>query len=119
MKKFKVLSSGLMCLSLFAQEPQGRGGQLGPPGGDGAGARGGGQRGGGPPGGGPPRGGGAGPKNVHVLNPTTLPETMQSFVQALGLLDKGTCNYPCRGQVFRRKETEGGCPQDGHHDARN
>jgi hypothetical protein len=28
-----------------------------------------------------------------VLNPTTIPETMQSFVQALGLLDKGTCNY--------------------------
>ena len=22
-----------------------------------------------------------------------IPETMQSFVQALGLLDKGTCNY--------------------------
>ena len=96
MKKFKVLLLpgliGLMCLALFAQEPQGSGGQGGSPG-DGAGARGG--AGGGPPrgGGGPPRGGGGGPKNLQVLNAATLPETMQSFVQALGLLDKGTCNY--------------------------
>jgi hypothetical protein len=28
-----------------------------------------------------------------VLQAGTLPETMQSFVQALGLLDKGTCAY--------------------------
>jgi hypothetical protein len=28
-----------------------------------------------------------------VLNPNSIPETMQSFVQALGLLDKGTCTY--------------------------
>jgi hypothetical protein len=28
-----------------------------------------------------------------VLNPANLPDTMQSFVQALGLLEKGTCNY--------------------------
>jgi hypothetical protein len=28
-----------------------------------------------------------------VLNPNNLPDTMQSFVQALGLLDKGTCSY--------------------------
>jgi hypothetical protein len=44
MKKFKVLLLpgliGLMCLALFAQEPQGSGGQGGSPG-DGAGARGG------------------------------------------------------------------------------
>jgi hypothetical protein len=95
MKKFKVLFVlgllGMMCLALYAQEPQGRGGQSGAPGGA---VGGGGQRGG-PPrgGGGPPRGGGGGPKNVQVLNPATLPETMQSFVQALGLLEKGTCNY--------------------------
>jgi hypothetical protein len=28
-----------------------------------------------------------------VLNPATIPDTMQSFVQALGLLEKGTCSY--------------------------
>lgn len=38
-------------------------------------------------------GGGAGPKNVQVINPATLPETMQSFVQALGTLDQGACAY--------------------------
>jgi hypothetical protein len=105
-----------MYLALFAQEPQGGGGQGGAPGGaigagggqsapagdvggrgdqgapGGAGeARGGGQ--GGARGGGPPRGGGPGFKNVQVLNPATIPDTMQSFVQALGLLDKGTCTY--------------------------
>jgi hypothetical protein len=109
MKHLKVLFVpgliGVMYLALFGQEPQGRGGQAGPPEGA-AGARG--ERGapggaagarggpGGPAGnrgGGPPRGGGGGPKNLQVLNPATLPETMQSFVQALGLLDKGTCNY--------------------------
>lgn len=80
MKKFKILFvPGLivvLCLALFAQEPQGRGGQ-------GAPAR----------GGGAPRGGGGGAKNLQVLNQATLPETMQSFVQALGLLEKGTCTY--------------------------
>ena len=55
--------------------PAGRGGPPAPPG---------------PPGGG--RGGG-GPRNVQVLGGAPLPETMQSFVQALGLLDKGTCAY--------------------------
>jgi photosynthetic reaction center cytochrome c subunit len=44
----------------------------------------------GPPGGG--RGGG-GPRNVQVLGSAPIPETMQSFVQSLGLLDKGTCAY--------------------------
>lgn len=39
------------------------------------------------------KGGGGGFKNLQVLNPNTLPETMQSFVQALGLLDQGTCSY--------------------------
>ena len=104
MKTFKVLgvpcAIGLMCLALAAQEPQGRGG-LGAGAapavsGDAAGAAG--ARGGGPPrgnrgGGGPPRGGGGGGKNVQVLGSADLPSTMQGFVQALGLLDKGTCNY--------------------------
>ena len=89
-----------MCLALAAQEPQGRGGQgagappavqsdaAGP-----AGARGGGPPGGNRGGGGPPRGGGGGGKNIQVLGSADLPATMQGFVQALGLLDKGTCNY--------------------------
>jgi photosynthetic reaction center cytochrome c subunit len=37
--------------------------------------------------------GGFAPKNLQVLDPATLPEAMQSYVQALGLLDKGVCNY--------------------------
>jgi hypothetical protein len=56
----------------------------GPP----AGGRG---RGGGGGGGGGGRGGGG--KNIQVLQGADLPATMQSFVQALGLLDKGTCGY--------------------------
>jgi hypothetical protein len=102
MKNFKVFlipsAIGLMCLALVAQEPQGRGGQRGAPGaGAGAGGQGapadagagGGQRGGG----GPPRGGRGGGRNIQVLGQADLPSTMQSFVQALGLLDKGTCSY--------------------------
>lgn len=110
-----------MCLALFAQQPPAQsttggqgapsaapsaGGQIPPaPGGD-AGARGGqgapgGARGGpggrggaaGGAGGAGGRGGGGGPKNLQVLNQGNLPETMQSFVQALGLLEKGTCAY--------------------------
>ena len=38
-------------------------------------------------------GGGGGGKNIQVLQGADLPATMQSFVQALGLLDKGTCSY--------------------------
>ena len=98
MKKFKVVLGpvllALMCLALLAQEPQGRGGQTPPAGAAGGrgeqGAPGGGQRRGGAA---APRGGGGGPKNLQVLNANNLPDTMQSFVQALGLLDKGTCNY--------------------------
>lgn len=51
---------------------------------------------GGPPGGGGGGGGGGrggGGKNIQVLQGADLPATMQSFVQALGLLDKGTCGY--------------------------
>lgn len=36
---------------------------------------------------------GVAPKNVQVLDPANLPTAMQGFVQALGLLDKGTCSY--------------------------
>jgi hypothetical protein len=105
MKTFKVLvvpcAIGLtMCLALAAQEPQGRGGQgagaapavPGDAAGD-AGARAGGPPRGNRGGGGPPRGGGGGGKNIQVLGSADLPSTMQGFVQALGLLDKGTCNY--------------------------
>jgi hypothetical protein len=55
-------------------------------------AAGGGGKGGGGKGGGKGGGGGGG-KNVQVLQGADLPATMQSFVQALGLLDKGTCAY--------------------------
>ena len=108
MKKLNVLLVtglvGVTCLALSAQEPLGGGGQVAPAAAAGArgdqappdaaaGARGGqrGGRGGAP--GGPPRGGGGGGKNVQVLGSADLPSTMQSFVQALGLLDKGTCAY--------------------------
>ena len=53
---------------------------------------GGGGKGGGGKGGGKGGGGGGG-KNVQVLQGADLPATMQSFVQALGLLDKGACAY--------------------------
>lgn len=109
MKRFKVLFVpvliAVLCLAAFAQEPQGRGDQGAPGGaagargdegapGGAAGGRGGqrGGRGGGPPGGaGAARGGGA--RNVQVLGGADLPATMQGFVQALGLLEKGTCSY--------------------------
>src|SRR5262245_50482640 len=72
----------------------GRGGRGG--GGGGGGNRGGGggaAAGGGGGGGGGNRGGGGG-KNVQVLTAANpIPETMQSFVLALGLLEKGTCTY--------------------------
>ena len=91
MKNFKLLLvAGLvamMGLELLAQGPP-AGGAPGPP--PGAPGRGGAPGPPGPPGGG--RGGG-GPRNVQVLGAAPLPETMQSFVQALGLLDKGTCAY--------------------------
>jgi hypothetical protein len=56
----------------------GKGGGKGAPGGKGGGKGG--------------KGGGGG-KNIQVLQGADLPATMQSFVQALGLLDKGTCEY--------------------------
>jgi hypothetical protein len=49
---------------------------------------------GGPPGGGAAKGkGGGGGKNIQVLQGADIPATMQSFVQALGVLDKGACAY--------------------------
>jgi Photosynthetic reaction centre cytochrome C subunit len=115
MKEFKVLFvPGLIavtCLALLAQEPQGRGGQAAPapegaagaragqvpPVPDGAAGAQGGQRGGRGGGGGGNaaaggRGGGGG-KNIQVLVGADIPTTMQGFVQALGLLEKGTCTY--------------------------
>ena len=107
MKSFSLLFAvalfAVMGLAPLAEEAQG-GGAQGPP----APAAGG--RGDqapapadppGPPGRGRPGGpggaaggrGGGGAKNVQVLGSAPLPETMQSFVQALGLLDKGTCTY--------------------------
>jgi hypothetical protein len=59
--------------------PAGGRGRGGPPAGGGGGGGGGGRGGGG--------------KNIQVLQGADLPATMQSFVQALGLLDKGTCGY--------------------------
>jgi hypothetical protein len=44
-------------------------------------------------GGGKGKGGGFVPKNLQVLDRATFPAAMQSFVQALGLLDQGGCNY--------------------------
>ena len=86
MKNFKpVCVLGLFALMILVliAVPQGAGAQ-GPP-----------ARGGGPPAPPAPPGGrgGGGPRNVQVLGNAPLPETMQSFVQALGLLDKGTCAY--------------------------
>jgi hypothetical protein len=69
-------------LAVQAQPPDGAGGA--PPGGRGRG---------GPPVGGGGGGRGGGGKNIQVLQGADLAATMQSFVQALGLLDKGTCGY--------------------------
>ena len=110
MKRFTVLlvpCVAAMSLALLAQEttrggqvppaptgPGGARGEVAPPAG---GAAGGGQRGRGGGGGGgagaAPRGGGGGAKNIQVLVGADIPNTMQSFVQALGLLEKGTCAY--------------------------
>jgi hypothetical protein len=54
--------------------------------------KGGGGKGGGGKGGGKGGGGGGG-KNIQVLQGADLPATMQSFVQALGLLDQGACAF--------------------------
>lgn len=39
------------------------------------------------------KGGGGGGRNLQVLDANSVPAAMQSFVQGLGLLDKGTCSY--------------------------
>jgi len=51
---------------------------------------GGGKKGGG---GGKGKGGGFAPKNLQVLDRGAFPAAMQNFVQSLGLLDQGGCNY--------------------------
>jgi hypothetical protein len=38
-------------------------------------------------------GGGYAAKNLQVLDDNTFPNSMQNFVQALGVADKGRCNY--------------------------
>jgi len=47
--------------------------------------------------GGPPKGGKGGkggpPKNLKVLTPENYMDNMRSFVPALGLADKGGCNF--------------------------
>jgi hypothetical protein len=42
---------------------------------------------------GPPKGKGGPPKNLKVLTPENLMDNMRSFVPALGLADKGGCNF--------------------------
>jgi hypothetical protein len=39
------------------------------------------------------KGGGYAPKNLQVLDNNTFPNSMQAFVQALGVADQGRCNY--------------------------
>jgi hypothetical protein len=44
--------------------------------------------------GGPPKGGKGGPpKNLKVLTPENFMDNMRAFVPALGLADKGGCNF--------------------------
>jgi photosynthetic reaction center cytochrome c subunit len=44
--------------------------------------------------GGPPKGGKGGPpKNLKILTPENYMDNMRSFVPALGLADKGGCNF--------------------------
>jgi hypothetical protein len=44
--------------------------------------------------GGPPKGGKGGPpKNLKVLTPENYMDNMRAFVPALGLADKGGCNF--------------------------
>ena len=84
----EVLTRTAGTLTVAADGGAGRGGAG--RGGGGQGGGGGGFGGGGGGGGG--RGGGGG-KNIQVLQGADLQATMQSFVQALGLLDKGTCGF--------------------------
>ena len=74
----EFLSGTAGTLTVAAAGGAGRGGPGRGVGGGGSGGQGG-------------RGGGG--KNIQVLQGADLPATMQSFVQALGLLEKGTCAY--------------------------
>ena len=42
---------------------------------------------------GPPKGKGGPPKNLKVLTPENFMTNMRAFVPALGLADKGGCNF--------------------------
>lgn len=76
-KLFPVLAAFLLLVVLVVQaQDDGKGGGKG---GGGKAAKGG--------------GGGGGPKNLQILTQATLLPTMQAFVPALGLGDKGGCNY--------------------------
>jgi hypothetical protein len=77
--EYLTKAAGTLTVASGAGAPKGGGG------GKGFGGKGGGKGKGG--------GGGGGGKNIQVLQGADLPATMQSFVQALGLLDKGTCDY--------------------------
>ena len=83
--EFLTRTAGTLAVAAAPGAPAGGAGRGGPGGGGpGRGFGGGGGGGGG-------RGGGG--KNIQVLQGADLPATMQSFVQALGLLDKGTCGF--------------------------
>jgi hypothetical protein len=82
--EFLTRTAGTLTVAAAGGAPAGGAGRGGPGGG-------GPSRGFGAGGGGGGRGGGG--KNIQVLQGADLPATMQSFVQALGLLDKGTCGY--------------------------
>ena len=75
--EFLTRAAGTLTVAVAGGPGKGFGGKGGPPKGGGKGKG----------------GGGGGGKNIQVLQGADLPATMQSFVQALGLLDKGTCDY--------------------------
>ena len=74
--EFLTRSAGTLTVAAAGGPPKGGGAPKGGFGGKGGGG-----------------GGGGGGKNIQVLQGADLPATMQSFVQALGLLDKGTCAF--------------------------
>ena len=52
----------------------------------------------------------------QVLDEATFPNAMQSFVEALGVADKGKVQLlPRRGPGLRRRDAEGDRPQNDHH----
>ncbi len=51
------------------------------------------------------KGGGYAPKNLQALDNNTFPNSMQAFVQALGVADKGRCDY-CHAEGDRASDEE-------------